>query len=743
MKYLEDSRLTQLTSDLTGAVLNTRGSGAGSLSSSAGVGGVGRGRRGSNAAAAKGGKKKRGGGGGGGDTATAVAASTVAPTTTSTTGGKSKKNTSAAISSTATSSSIDYGSSSNYGSSSSYYNTSSNNRSCRVMYGRVEAYTTKRAGSDKKTAWAVGERYANEMERLNMAVEKLKQRHRSNSLSHNNIGNSNSNEQESEVSMTDLRNKNRRRSNSVGSTQQQQQQQSQEQQLGDSHVKSAIITDTPTTAAVTTALPSFKEDISDATKRDRPYRGILRKASNKKKGRANSVDIINTNSSTTTTTTFPSSSSSSSSTGVGVYPPMDYLNNSNSDCNNNNNKNNNDLNTQPLIPQPSLYQSTLVGGSEQKTSIENSSSSGGVGSSSNNNNTVGPAMIARRLMTDLILTMNASFPDYNFEDAETCDFCTLSIHDAMRHINDKLGEFVSTTDVGCDYLPRFWSALDDILFDGLKDCEVYSYAPKSSSGDDPFEFLTMSMTTHNMTTTTTTTTSNNEETNDITPPPTTTAKTTAATNFYPGVVDVGGGGQYAFGIDGDIVLNDNNLLLLDNSSNNNNTINLSTNQILSPTSTNNVQHDTEPPHVTLWSMNYFFVSRNKKRIVLYACVQTMRTPQSNIDYDSGGYDEYDDYYGENDLVFDEARREEEKLLVDYSNSSSSVDRQSPAMRGGSNTNGILSSPSPGRDTESISMMDDDNTDLDEGSVDGDDVDRSSHDFDTGTMGMSVPSQIAS
>ncbi len=30
MKYLEDSRLTQLTSDLTRAVLNTRGSGNGS-----------------------------------------------------------------------------------------------------------------------------------------------------------------------------------------------------------------------------------------------------------------------------------------------------------------------------------------------------------------------------------------------------------------------------------------------------------------------------------------------------------------------------------------------------------------------------------------------------------------------------------------------------------------------------------------------------------------------------------------
>ena len=47
------------------------------------------------------------------------------------------------------------------------------------MHGRVEAYTTKRAGSDKKTAFAVGERYAHEMVRLNEAVEALKRRHAS------------------------------------------------------------------------------------------------------------------------------------------------------------------------------------------------------------------------------------------------------------------------------------------------------------------------------------------------------------------------------------------------------------------------------------------------------------------------------------------------------------------------------------------------------------------------------------
>jgi hypothetical protein len=129
------------------------------------------------------------------------------------------------------------------------------------------------------------------------------------------------------------------------------------------------------------------------------------------------------------------------------------------------------------------------------------------------------------------------------------------------------------------------------------------------------------------------------------------------------------------------------------------------------------------PHVTLWSMNYLFVSHNKKRIVLFACVQTMRTPQGNDDDDSGA--EYDEY-GENDIVFDEARREEEK---ESENASSGVDKSGKSTPIGD---------------ESVSVMVDD-TDFEEGSVDVDDeVDRGDYDFDTGTMGISigVPSQIA-
>ena len=69
----------------------------------------------------------------------------------------------------------------------SSYTTNNNGRSlynpplpssCRVIYGRVEAYTTKRAGSDKKTAYQVGENYAHEMHKLNEAVESMKRERR-------------------------------------------------------------------------------------------------------------------------------------------------------------------------------------------------------------------------------------------------------------------------------------------------------------------------------------------------------------------------------------------------------------------------------------------------------------------------------------------------------------------------------------------------------------------------------------
>jgi len=130
------------------------------------------------------------------------------------------------------------------------------------------------------------------------------------------------------------------------------------------------------------------------------------------------------------------------------------------------------------------------------------------------------------------------------------------------------------------------------------------------------------------------------------------------------------------------------------------------------------------PHFTLWSMNYLFVSHNRKRIVLFACVQTMHTPRGNENDNSEA--EYGKY-AKNDIVFDDARHEEENSHV---HTSSGTDNKS-----GKST--------PIGDESVMSVMVDD-TDFEEGSVDDDgEVDPGEYDFDTGAMEISigVPSQI--
>jgi hypothetical protein len=153
MKYLEDVRFTQLTSDLTEAFLNTRGSGNGAPASSSGRMSLSRGR-----------------GGGSGNKAKKHQQSHSQHQQQ-----RAKKSSSSPYLPT---SSFAY----NPEGYSSYDNGTSSS-SCRVIYGRVEAYTTKRAGSDKKTAYQVGENYAHEMEKLNEAVESMKRERRSGNLS--------------------------------------------------------------------------------------------------------------------------------------------------------------------------------------------------------------------------------------------------------------------------------------------------------------------------------------------------------------------------------------------------------------------------------------------------------------------------------------------------------------------------------------------------------------------------------
>ena len=310
-----------------------------------------------------------------------------------------------------------------------------------------------------------------------------------------------------------------------------------------------------------------------------------------------------------------------------------------------------DSNTHPLIPQPSLYQSSFGEGNNKSASSL-------------------PTIAPRRLVTDLILTLNASFPDYDFGDARPSDFCTLPVPEAMRRINDKLSEFASTTVRGQDFLPRFWSSLDDVVL-GLKDAEVYSYAPQAGD-DDPLEFLTMSMA------------GGNEAGDGI---------------FLP-APSTNSGSRF---VSGDALSSC-----------------LDTSAVLSLPDRIPTSKADDSAHVTLWSMNYFFVSGNKKRIVLFACVECIGSQGDSTDDD----DVDDCEYGENDVVFDEARRgkRQEEKEDEYSYPMSpmrTVIGSSP-----------LESLSVGGD-ESVSVM------VEEYGTDIDDGDGSQNDFDTGLLEASV------
>ena len=567
MKYLEDPRLTKLTADLSGVCLNTRGSGAAGTSSvplmvrpsqqpsggrRGGRGGGGAGRSGRQPA----GKARKTSGGGGGAWSSAR--------------GRTGRS--------------DVAAATLYSYNPAGYSASFPSSSCRVVHGRVEAYNTKRAGSDKRTAHEVNERYGTEMERLNRAVEEMKRRHAEEGRARV------MREEEKSDGLDDIRNDvgvgEEGEGGGISARKRRQQMQRARSQSVDCVTFGAPSTarfdgrDAPSLALGTLEeQKSFHGEKSDAgaavdegqtLNAKRQLEGILKRpSSTNKRCRSTSFDV----------------STGPSSPFVNRWNRKPFERNGTTG--------------QALIPQPSLYQSSVIG-------TDPSSASG----------SLPPSMMApRRLVTDLILTLNASFPDYDFSTATVGDFRTLSIPQAIRDVNANLGEYAATTDAGVDFLPRLWTTLDDVFDGGLQDASCYTYAPAGGGGDDPLEFLTVSMTSD---------------------------------------ADVGTGYR-----PDDQLLGASDRIVSDEQS---------------PSDPAHVSYDGQGPgtpadyplssssshgHVTLWSMNYFFVSRNKKRIVLFACVETMRTPRGGEMYEYEGYGSvYDDEggYGENDVVFDEARR---------------------------------------------------------------------------------------
>jgi hypothetical protein len=104
----------------------------------------------------------------------------------------------------------------------------------------------------------------------------------------------------------------------------------------------------------------------------------------------------------------------------------------------------------------------------------------------------------QRLMTDLILTLNASFPDYDFSNIRPAHFARLpSPNIAINRTNEKLSELTTSTktttlDQGGSFLSRLWNAIDDVI--GVNESEVYSYVPpQRDDDDDPLGFLAQTL----------------------------------------------------------------------------------------------------------------------------------------------------------------------------------------------------------------------------------------------------------
>ena len=86
----------------------------------------------------------------------------------------------------------------------------------------------------------------------------------------------------------------------------------------------------------------------------------------------------------------------------------------------------------------------------------------------------------RRLMTDLILTLNASFPDYDFGSVKASDFHKVKATCAITAINLHLAEWARNyQSVSKNVLEDLWESINEAV--PLKDCDVYSFSPPDGS----------------------------------------------------------------------------------------------------------------------------------------------------------------------------------------------------------------------------------------------------------------------
>jgi len=83
-----------------------------------------------------------------------------------------------------------------------------------------------------------------------------------------------------------------------------------------------------------------------------------------------------------------------------------------------------------------------------------------------------PTNTSRRLYADFILTLNASFPDYDYSHLNPSNFELCGdISSVIDRINDQIGEVCAIR--GAEWLNGLWHAVNEVI--NISDCQIYMF----------------------------------------------------------------------------------------------------------------------------------------------------------------------------------------------------------------------------------------------------------------------------
>jgi len=80
----------------------------------------------------------------------------------------------------------------------------------------------------------------------------------------------------------------------------------------------------------------------------------------------------------------------------------------------------------------------------------------------------------RKLLVDLILTLNSTYPDYDFTNVSPEDFCRERDYKmVVNSVNQKLARLDEVS--AAPFCLELWTAVDEVI--SSADCQIYSYLP--------------------------------------------------------------------------------------------------------------------------------------------------------------------------------------------------------------------------------------------------------------------------